>query len=150
MFETNELRCVQQDGTTGLIRTYEIVRCADTGYYFCALTMLKAQPGYAVAEEQGPETLMVEDPKAAFEKCKSARYFGGPRVSPKIFETEDHFLIIMWNRKFGITFKTFSASNMGSAFLDMDDTEPEDEIADALFGESPDLEVRLTRRFFIF
>eukprot|EP00965_Chrysotila_dentata_P106275 3509685-Pleurochrysis_carterae.AAC.1 len=46
----------------------------------------------------------------------------------------------MRNKKFGITFKTFSVSNMSSAFLDMDDTEPEDEIADALCGESPDLE----------
>eukprot|EP00965_Chrysotila_dentata_P141592 4679374-Pleurochrysis_carterae.AAC.1 len=27
-------------------------------------------------------------------------------VSPKTFETEDQFLIVMWNKKFGITFKT--------------------------------------------
>eukprot|EP00965_Chrysotila_dentata_P153747 5082518-Pleurochrysis_carterae.AAC.1 len=86
------------------------------------------------------KTLATEDIDAVDQKCKAVRFFGRPRVSPKIFESEDHFLILLWNKKFGLTFKTFSAFSMSDAFLDMKDEEPTDDVANALFGESVHLE----------
>lgn len=120
MFEMCKIRVLQSSGQTLTLNLGDIVRCADTGYYFVALNMLKPQLGYNVEEEKGPETCSVEDRQVTYDKCKSPRYFGGPRVSPKIFETADHIIIFLWNRKFGLTFKTFEMNNIGESFLGVD------------------------------
>eukprot|EP00965_Chrysotila_dentata_P064242 2128280-Pleurochrysis_carterae.AAC.4 len=80
MFETCEVRGLQANGQTVTLQSGDVVRCADSGYYFVALNMFKPQLGYAVTEDKSAEMVQQEARQATLDKCRSARHLGGHRV----------------------------------------------------------------------